>query len=569
MKKIKLCADIKHPPYEFINDKGEVDGFNIDISKAIGKEMDIEVEVELLDWTEAIKAMDNGEYDGIEGMSFSGNRQEKYVFGPEYITVFHSAFALEGRQDIKDIINLYKYRVAVQKNDVGFEIITRMSSNKNPISIFVVSSHEDALKLLLEGRVDLVVGNKLTILHYAEKSGFKNKLKLVGSPIHLTKYGIAFKKGNEVIADKFTIGMKKIKDNGKYEEIYDSWFNHKMGYFGKQIIENIDTGVIYIDRLGRVTAINKFAKGILNLPLEKILFKSFYETDISKIFNTTVIHNILDGVEDTYYAKIEIDNMDNKKYLEVNYTKLLDDKNILMGVLINFIDITERKKMEETLIRKDKMESLGFLLLNIAHELRNPLTSIKNFIELIPEHIEDKEFKESLIYHVPKQIDYINKLFTSLLEYSKPDEANISTVNIKELLENDIMRSLCKFSNYSKGIKFNIAIGGDFTLNVDKNQIKQVLINLILNAVDGVKDTGNINIYTKESNEKKTILIENNGDQISESNISKVFDPFFTTKKNGTGLGLFISYNLIKENNGTIEVSNIDNGVRVSLNFHI
>ena len=95
------------------------------------------------------------------------------------------------------------------------------------------------------------------------------------------------------------------------------------------------------------------------------------------------------------------------------------------------------------------------------------------------------------------------------------------------------------------------------------------MINLILNAVDGVKDTGNINIYTKESNEKKTILIENNGDQISESNISKVFDPFFTTKKNGTGLGLFISYNLIKENNGTIEVSNIDNGVRVSLNFHI
>ena len=569
MEKIRICADIKHPPYEFINDKGEIDGFNIDISKAIGKEIGIEVEVDLLDWTEAIKAMDNGEYDGIEGMSFSGNRQEKYIFGAEYITVFHSAFALENRQDIKDLINLYKYRVAVQKNDVGFEIITRISSNKNPISIFVVSSHEDALKLLLEGRVDLVVGNKLTILHYAEKQGFKNKLKLIGSPIHLTKYGIAFRKGNESIANKFTIGMEKIKANGKYEEIYDNWFNHKMGYFGKQIIENIDTGVIYIDKLGRVTAINKFAKGILNLPLDNILFKSFYETDIAKIFNTTVIHHILDGIEDTYYAKIEIDNMGDKKYLEVNYTKLLDNKNILIGVLINFIDITERKKMEETLIRKDKMESLGFLLLNIAHELRNPLTSIKNFIELIPDHIEDEEFKESLIYHVPKQVDYINKLFTSLLEYSKPDEANISSVNIKELLENDIMKSLYKSSNRFKEIKFAIDIGKEFILNVDKNQIKQVLINLILNAIDGIKDTGNISIYTKEDNENKIIFIENDGNQIAEANISKVFDPFFTTKKNGTGLGLFISYNLIRENNGIIEVSNIDNGVRVSLIFQI
>ncbi|WMM25299.1 transporter substrate-binding domain-containing protein [Tissierella sp. MB52-C2] len=569
MEKVRICADVKHPPYEFINDNGEIDGFNIDISKAIAKEMNIEIEVNLLDWTEAIKAMDNGHYDGIEGMSFSGDRQEKYIFGAEYITVFHSAFALENRQDIKDLINLYKYRVAVQKNDVGFEIITRASSNKNPISIFVVSSHEDALKLLLEGRVDLVVGNKLTILHYAEKQGFKNKLKLIGSPIHLTKYGIAFKKGNEAIANKFRMGMKKIKDNGKYEEIYDNWFNHKMGYFGKQIIENIDTGVIYIDKLGRITAVNKFAEGILALSLENILFKSFYETDIAKIFNTTVIHHILDGIEDTYYAKLEIDNACEKKYLEVNYTKLLDDKNVLVGVLINFIDITERKKIEETLIRKDKMESLGFLLLNIAHELRNPLTSVKNFIELIPEHIEDEEFRESLIYYVPKQVDYINKLFTSLLEYSKPNEANVSNVNIKELLENDIMKSLYKSSSRFKKIKFHIDIEERFTLNVDKNQIKQVLINLILNAIDGIKDIGNINVYAKEDNDKKMILIENDGKQISGANISKVFDPFFTTKKNGTGLGLFISYNLIKENNGIIEVENIDNIVRVSLIFQI
>lgn len=567
MKKVKICSDIKHPPFEFINKDGEVDGFSIDITRAIAKAAGINLEIELLDWTEAIKGVESGKYDGIQGMSIIGTRPEKYIFGAEYLTVFHSAFALTKRKDIKTLINIDQYRVAVQENDAGYEIVTRMSCNKNPISTMVLSSQEDALKLLLLEKVDLVIGNKQTILYYAEQLGIEKDIKLIGNPLNLTKYGLAFKKENYDIANKFNMGMNIIKKNGIYEQIYDKWFVQKMGYFGKQIIDNVETGVIYIDKLGRVTAVNNFAKKILNLPINNILFKSFYETEISSIFNTNIIQRILDKEQDAYFAKIEVDQEGIRTYLEVNYTKLLDNQHNLIGVLINFTDMTEQKRIEETLIRKDKMESLGFLLLNVAHELRNPITSIKNFIELIPKHLDDEEFRESLLYHVPKQIEYVDKLVSNLLEYSRPKEPNITTIYIKELLEKGLLQSIYKGTDQEKNIKFEVHIPEDFTIQGDSDQIKQVVINLIVNAIDSIKEDGIIKIYIKEERDKKMIIIEDSGELIQESIAQKIFDPFFTTKTQGTGLGLFISYHLIRENGGIIEISNIEEGTRVSLIF--
>ncbi len=567
MDKLKICANIKHPPFEFINEKGVIEGFNIDITKSIAKEMGFDVQIELLEWTEAIKKMELKECDAIQGMSISRERIEKYVFATEYITVFHSAIALIDRNDLNDLTNLNDYNVAVQEND-GYELIKKMRSRGNNKPMLVSANHEENLRLLLSGEVDIVIGNKLTLLYYMDKLGIKGGFKLLGKPLNITRYGIAFRKGNSNIAFKFKIGMDRIKANGVYESIYDKWFGQNIAYYGKQIIENVDTGVVYIDKLGRISAVNSFAEKLLNINSKDVIFKSFYETEIANIFNINIIQGILDYYQDAYYTKIKI-NVDNiYYYLEVNYIKLLDKKNELMGVLINFKDITEKTKLEQFLIRKDKMESLGFLLLNVAHELRNPLTSIKNFIELMPENIDDEEFKQSLLYHVPRQIDYINKLVSNLLEYSKPKEAELKEISVKQFFENELLNLFYKLIKTDKNITFSIDIPEDFSIIADPNQFKQVLINLIQNASDSIKEIGMIKIYSFEDKDTKTIVIEDNGECISESDLSKVFDPFFTTKANGTGLGLFICYQLIKENNGNIEIANIQNGTKVSLIFN-
>ena len=152
--------------------------------------------------------------------------------------------------------------------------------------IIEVSNQEEALGLLKAEKVDLVVGNKLTLLYYAKKVGIQDNIKLIGNPLRLTKYGIAFKKKNIALVEKFNKGMGIISKNGEYEEIYRKWFGSSSEYFGQQIIENVEVGVIYIDKLGRTTAINNFAKNILNLSKDEAIFKSFYETKISEIFNS-------------------------------------------------------------------------------------------------------------------------------------------------------------------------------------------------------------------------------------------------------------------------------------------
>lgn len=566
MDKLKICASIKHPPFEFINEKGAIEGFNIDITKSIAKEMGFEVDIELMAWNDAVDKMDRREYDAIQGISINRERMEKYVFASEYITIFHSAIALIDRNDLNDTTNLSNYKVAVQEND-GYELIKKMRSRGNYVDMLISTNHEENLRLLLSREVDIVIGNKLTLLYYMDKLGIKGGFKLLGKPINITRYGIAFNRGNSNTAFLFKRGMDRIKENGVYESIYDKWFGQNIVYYGKQIIENVDTGVIYIDKLGRISAVNNFAEKLLKLDSKDLVFKSFYETQIANIFNINIIQSILDYYQDVYSGKIKINIDDRDYYLEVNYIKLLDKKNELMGVLINFKDITEKIKMEEFLVRKDKMESLGFLLLNVAHELRNPLTSIKNFTELMPECIDDEEFRESLLYHVPKQIDYVNKLVSNLLEYSKPKEAEMTVINMKKFLEGELLGLFYKLIKSEKRITFSVDIPEQFSITADPDQLKQVFINLIQNAADSIKTSGAIKIFSWEKEDTKIIAIEDTGEPISESALSKVFDPFYTTKPNGTGLGLFICYQLIKENEGNIEIANVKDGTRVSLTF--
>ncbi len=568
MEKIIIYGDGKHPPFEFIDYDGRQSGFNVDITKAIGDEMDLDIELNLLKWTEAIELFDKNKNSLIQGMSMTGERPEIYSFGPDYITVFHNAFALKEREDIKTLMNLDRYIVAVQEDDVALNLMMKMGINKPPISLMVLSSQEDALKLLFNGKVDLIVGNKHTVMYFAEEMKRANDIKIIGSPLNLTKYGIAFHKENKEILEVFETGMNRIKQNGIYGEIYDKWFSNRMGYFGRQIVDNIDLGVIYINKLGGIVSINEIGEKILNIKKEKIQFKSFYETELSNIFETAIVQRIIDNRIGAYQNEISIRLDKRRKSLSVNYIALFDENNNNIGVLINFRDLTLEKAMRDALARRDKMESFDLLLLNLAHEIRNPLTSMKNFINLIPKHIDDEEFREALMFNVPREIDYIDTLLSELLEHSKPREANKSIIKLKEFIE-DIIQNLFNIREDNSYIIIEINIDDDFTIEGDITQLKQAFINIFKNAIESFEENGEKIIYVNayEEEKEKIIDIENTGKLISEYDLNKIYDPFYTTKEEGTGLGLFITYKLIKKNDGFISISNIKDRVKVSILF--
>lgn len=222
-------------------------------------------------------------------------------------------------------------------------------------------------------------------------------------------------------------------------------------------------------------------------------------------------------------------------------------------------------KLKEQAIHNDKMQSLGKLSSSIAHELRNPLTSIKAFVDLIPLKIEDNNFKMELMKIVPSEIKRLDDLVGSLLDYSRPKISNPEKILLSEVLSEVLI--LLKQKIQTSKIEI-IKKNTDVYLYADKSQIKQILINILLNSIDAIDNKGFIEIESKTLNKKTYINIKDNGKGVPKEILGKLFDPFFTSKKTGYGIGLSVTDRLIKDNGGEIElISEEGKGTVVSINI--
>lgn len=162
----------------------------------------------------------------------------------------------------------------------------------------------------------------------------------------------------------------------------------------------------------------------------------------------------------------------------------------------------EIEDLYELAKHNDKMQALGVLSAGLAHELRNTLTSIKTFIDLIPLKIHDENFKIELMNIVPKELKRLDELVGSLLDYSKPRATQPKSINLHEVILE--IRTMFKKNLQEKNIKLE-QVNTDINLFVDESQLKQILINIILNSVDAIDDKGLIEISAKEGNKKHHI----------------------------------------------------------------
>ena len=216
--------------------------------------------------------------------------------------------------------------------------------------------------------------------------------------------------------------------------------------------------------------------------------------------------------------------------------------------------------MREQLSRKDKMESLGNLVAGIAHEIRTPLTSIKTFAELITTKYDNPSFRSTFGQYVPQEVERLNTIVNDLLDYARPRQPFFTAIQLLQLLNSILPLFRGRFEAEFLSVTINISETTE--VYADKHQLQQILINILLNAVEAQKDLAEpfIRIYELDSGETVTVVIEDNGAGIDPSSLNLIFDPFFTTKSNGTGLGLAISYQLMQENHGEIWAESVSGG---------
>ncbi|MEB1808411.1 MAG: PAS domain S-box protein [Bacillaceae bacterium] len=222
-----------------------------------------------------------------------------------------------------------------------------------------------------------------------------------------------------------------------------------------------------------------------------------------------------------------------------------------VGTVITFRDVTEKKKTEKILQEWEKLSLVGQMSAGIAHELRNPITSLKGFTQLMR---YNKEPKEEYFEIMDNEFDRMELIIQELLTFSKPQKRNYKNHNISQLIEQVVllMEPQATMKN-TKLLYESECTSLEITCIAD--QMKQVLINLIKNALEAIETNGTVSVRLSQHNNIAVIQIADDGSGMSNKQIEKLGEPFFSTKEKGTGLGMMVTKNIIKNHHqGNIHV---------------
>jgi Signal transduction histidine kinase regulating C4-dicarboxylate transport system len=215
--------------------------------------------------------------------------------------------------------------------------------------------------------------------------------------------------------------------------------------------------------------------------------------------------------------------------------------------------------------RADRLATLGELAAGAAHEIRNPLTSIRSTIQYLSSDFEGNPAKQEMIREVINEVERINKILRDLLSFARPSQLNLSEVDMQQVVNSTLLLVASTLKKQQVEVQFEY-FTEDTVITGDMEQLKQAVLNIVLNAVDAMAenegDSARILIIGMESGidlmtgiPYLMITFEDSGKGIAEEELENVFDPFFTTKEEGTGLGLAIVYGIIQQHEGDVEVS--------------
>ncbi|RAP24181.1 Sporulation kinase C [Bacillus pumilus] len=277
-----------------------------------------------------------------------------------------------------------------------------------------------------------------------------------------------------------------------------------------------------------------------------------------------VVQHLLSVIKehkDAGRVELQLLHKEGKKvWGDVHYKLYFDEHHQFTGGIGTVADITKQKQAKLELERSNqqlqmqaqKLAVAGQIAAGIAHEVRNPLTSVNGFLQLMKTQYPERTDYFDIIFSEIKRIDFV---LSELLVLAKPQSVHFQEVQLHELLEQVItlLKTNAVLSNIDLKQPFKRQDAG--VILADANQMKQLFINLIKNAIEAMPEGGSIYISTEKVLNEWKITIQDEGKGMSEEDIQKIYDPFFSTKKEGTGLGLTICATILKDHHGTMDVS--------------
>ncbi|MEH6825810.1 MAG: transporter substrate-binding domain-containing protein [Motiliproteus sp.] len=506
---IRVGGDHNYPPYEFINEDGEPDGYNTELTRAIAEVMGMEVKIQLGGWDAMRKGLAAGELDSLQGMVLSEDRTKSYDFSPPHAIIHQSIFGRKGEARISELSGLQGKAVIVQRGGIMHDYLLQSSVGAQ---LILVDTHAAALRLLASGQHDYALVANLPGLYLGRELELSNIVP-VGKPFGAQHYGYSVIKGNQELLAQFSEGLAILKNTGRQQAIYDRWLGPLEG-----------SGWPW-KKIGQATA---WISALLLLVLGGIV-----------IWNRMLTREVARRSQEMQLQQQQLIQADKMTSLGILVSGVAHEINNPSSLLLLNLPVLQEAYQDLEEILEAHYQAHGDFTMGGLDYSR--------MRDEIPPMLDD----------MLAGTHRIRRIVDDLRDFARQGPADLSeTVDLNEVVATSI-RLVDNTIRQSCG-HFEVSYGDHLpSFKGNAQRIEQVVINLIVNACQALDSSDKaITVKTRYHpwNGELRLEVKDQGCGIEPENLSRLSDPFFTTKREqgGTGLGLSVSASIVQEHGGTL-----------------
>lgn len=620
---LRVAVNPNLPPFQMRQTDGALIGLHIDLMKSIAQRNNYLVEYIICDTNSACEqALKNGEADLILGVVLPPSLEQGDQLTAE---ISRSPLCMiVPKNKVKELIPdnaLDGHRAVFEKGTIGYSFMSSLGN----LSYHVVADQMRVFDELYLAESDVAVAVKSSAVFLLNEAGCSDDFTILRNYMVPISYTIKVAPGNKQLREELDRGIEFLRVSGEYNRMFDRWtFAEKskpaaldylrqywyitvglplvLGFIGwsnlqmnkklklqvaektselqqtnamlelrllqiqndaevqRRIIETSPNAMLIIDPGGVILILNKSACRIMGVT-PNMVGEPITKIPLCEFLLREKFQQVINGVGYPNEIKKYIGNGHSYQYSIFPLYEL----NNISGALLEVKDITQDVNDAQQLLEREKNRVLNQLVAGIAHEIKNPLTSIKNFAVLLKRKKDNPQFQESFSTIVPQEVERINQLVESLIDYARPHTAQKDETLFEEAVRPCIF--LVKGMRFASSVDFCVEIQPGLTLLADPNQLKQIILNLLLNAVESLEQKSKqhpgflskLNIHALSMGGGATVLtVADNGMGMSQDIINKATEPFFTTKTTGTGMGLAITRQFVEENNGRLVIDSVE-----------
>lgn len=612
---IKVAVNHNFPPFQYLSDNGEIVGLHIDIMNEIARNENLIVEyIPFNETHKSIEALENGMVDSVLGI-VSNNYKNSMLARTNDISSA-TLCMLVGNEDINRVLypeqDLRKYSVAFELGTISFSQLSQLNTGNN----LVMGNQKQLYNALISKNANAIIGVKESIIYMLEENGTSDSYTIVHNYISSVSYSILTRRNDRVLYNSINRGIGKILASGKYEQLLDKWItdieleaalemkmkllsyiaifvsiaifvisiigymNYKLkklvdektkeiskraqqleneGIIRERLVEFLPVGIMMLKDDGSVLTMNSIMRSLAGIEENRM------EKNVWKINELNILYEL--------YHSVNCNNvtvMDRPVNIKLNknsenriFRCQCQSFNIENDRVMMVEDITREEEEKQEIFEAKKSRELNRIIAGMAHEIKNPLMSINTFASLIEKQGNDDDFKELFAQHVPKEVERINRLINMLINYTRPIRSNKERVLVSDLINDSTYIAQISITNSEK-INFKTDRIVQAYIYVNRDQIKQALINLIMNSIQSVEEKllGNYSEYPEglvicissyRLNKQICIEVYDEGGGMTDAELKKCIEPFFTTKAKGLGMGLALTKQFVNQNLGKLE----------------